>query len=323
MQVEDAYVSTLEESVQSLVESQSPSDIFKILLTGSQSAAPRGTIFLIRQGMIKGWGSIGYDENVARAQRAFRTASDQGWLGELVSDPDGAIRIRSGGGNPDFGQAAPSDSAAMTVRVRGRSIAVLMIERSAGEGLWLPNALSLLVTVAQLRLELDLALRKLKSGPPVAGPDTGATKPDSGPVHEPVEESVAPAVGAGPAAEQTNAPSAETVQLESIDLPAEEPVTEVDVVAEVAEEDAELAAARRFARLVATDIRLYNEDAVIAGRQEKDLADRLADQLSRGKTTFLQRHGSMGSAAIEILHQAYVEVLAAGEEEILPVSVLD
>jgi len=320
MQLETSYVSALEECVQSLVESQSPSDIFKILLKGSQSAAPRGSIFLVRQGIIKGWGSIGYDESVARAQRTFRTASDQGWLGELVGDPDGTIRVRTSGGNPDFGQAAPSDSAAIAVRVRGRTIAVLMTEKSAGETLWLPSALSMLVAVAQLRLELDLALRKLKSRAP-------APAPDPAPLPAGIEAGEVP-VESTPAASEPKAidpvPSAETVQFESIDLePVESTATEVDEVPEVAAEDREVVAARRFAKLVATDIQLYNEDAVITGRQEKDLADRLADQLSRGKETFLKRHGAMGAAAVEILHQAFVEVLAAGDEEILPVSVFE
>ena len=52
MQLETPYVSTLEECVQSLVESQSPSDIFKILLKGSQCAAPRGALFLDRKSVV-------------------------------------------------------------------------------------------------------------------------------------------------------------------------------------------------------------------------------------------------------------------------------
>jgi len=294
MQLETSHVNAVEECVQSLVDSQSPSDIFKALLKGSQSAAPRGAIFLVRQGILKGWGSIGYDEDVARAQRTYRTDADQGWLGELVKDPDGAIRVRSSGGNPDFGQAAPSDSAGIAVRVRGRTIAVLMAERSSGETLWLPSTLGTLVAVAQLRLELDLALRKLKSGAPSIGPAS------------PPEGDVA---GTEPIVDST--------------LVEPATATEIDEVPEAAKEDAEVVVARRFAKLVATDIRLYNEDAVLQGRQDKDLADRLADQLGRGKETFLKRHGSMGSAAIEILHEAFVEVLAGGDAELLPVSILD
>lgn len=319
MQLETSYVSTLEECVQSLVESQSPSDIFKILLKGSQCAAPRGAIFLVRQGIIKGWSSIGYDENVARAQRAYRTAADQGWLGELVSDPDGTIRIRSSGGNPDFGQAASSDSAAIAVRVKGRTIAVLIAERSAGETMWLPSALSMFVAVAQLRLELDLALRKLRSGarPAAPAPASADSVESTGPV-----VMGSPATGKPEAVEP--AATAETVQIVSPDFDLEASTsTEIDEVRETADEDAEVAVARRFAKLVATDIRLYNEDAVMLGRREKDLVDRLGDQIGRGKATFLKRHGAMGSAALEILHDAFVDVLAGGDEELLPVSVLD
>jgi hypothetical protein len=307
MQVGTSYVSTLEKCVQSLVESRSPSDIFKTLLRGSQCAAPRGAIFLVRQNTVKGWGSIGYDEPVAKAQRAFRTGAEHGWLGELIGDPVGEIRVRRAGGDPDFGQAAPSDSAAIAVRVKGRTIAVLMTERSADESPWLPDTLSLLVAVAQLRLELDLALRKLKTA--TAGP-------------QPVVPSMEP-LPAPPAVSQ--AISAGSVGPVLIDTPPrpQEGTAEIEALSEVAEENAEIIAARRFAKLVATDIRLYNEEAVMLGRREHDLADRLGDQLGRGRETFLKRHGGMGSAALEILHDAFVEVLAGGDSELLPVSVLD
>jgi hypothetical protein len=83
-------------------------------------------------------------------------------------------------------------------------------------------------------------------------------------------------------------------------------------------DDPSLEAARRFARLVATDIRLYNEEAVVTGRRQRDLADRLADPLGRGKDAFLKRHGALGPTAVEILRAAYVEVLAAGDDSLLP-----
>jgi hypothetical protein len=312
MQLEASYVTALEQCVQSLVESRSPSDIFKILLKGSQSAAPRGAVFLVRQGAIKGWGSIGYDENVARTQRSYRSDTSSGWLGELVSDPGAGIQIRASGGDPDFGQGAPSDSAAIAVRVKGRTIAVLTVERSASETLWVPEGLQLIVAVAQLRLELDLALRKLKGGPPAVA---AAPAPAVEPVVEPAAstEAVTPSVVDPP-------PQVEV----ALEFDAEEQsTTEVVEVSEPGAEDAELAAAKRFAKLVATDIRLYNEEAVMSGRRDGDLADRLGEQIRRGKDTFMKRHAAMGSAAAKVLHGAFVEVLAAGDEDLLPESVLD
>ena len=85
----------------------------------------------------------------------------------------------------------------------------------------------------------------------------------------------------------------------------------------------QLEAAKRFAKLVATDIRLYNEEAVVLGRQNGDLSDRLGDSLARGKETFLRRHGELGPTALELLHEAYVQVLAAGDSSLIPSSVLD
>lgn len=88
-------------------------------------------------------------------------------------------------------------------------------------------------------------------------------------------------------------------------------------------DDAQLDAARRFARLVATDIRLYNEEAVMQGRKNGDLVQRLNEHIHRGKETFLQRHSGLGSQGIEILHDAYVQVLAGGDGELLPSSALE
>ena len=81
--------------------------------------------------------------------------------------------------------------------------------------------------------------------------------------------------------------------------------------------------ARRYARLVATDIRLYNEDAVMLGRRNGDLSDRIGEHLGRGKETFLRRHGDLGEAGLELLHEAYVQVLAGGDGALIPTSVLE
>ena len=82
-----------------------------------------------------------------------------------------------------------------------------------------------------------------------------------------------------------------------------------------ADSDPGLDAARRYARLVATDIRLYNEEAVTLGRRNGDLVKRLEEHLGRGKETFLRRHGDLGPTAIELLRDAYVQVLAGGDAD--------
>jgi hypothetical protein len=154
-----------------------------------------------------------------------------------------------------------------------------------------------LIRVAQLRLDLDLLRRKVE-GAAAAAPKP-AEKPEPAAQQE-VAEANSPAetdppTGLSPAP-APEAPGADEKQLE---------------------------AARRYARLVATDIRLYNEEAVMLGRRHGDLVARLGDHLDRGKETFLRRHGSLGPAGLRILHEAYVQVLAAGNEQLMPAAVLD
>jgi hypothetical protein len=81
--------------------------------------------------------------------------------------------------------------------------------------------------------------------------------------------------------------------------------------------------ARRFARLVATDIRLYNEEAVVLGRRNRDLFRRLEEQIERGREAFDRRFPDLGMPGRAVLHEAYVEILAGGDADLLPVPTAD
>jgi len=190
---------------------------------------------------------------------------------------------------PDFGQPAPSESKELTVTVKGRPIALLLAERPREAEPWFPHVLNLLVHVAQLRLELTLVAKKLAGAGETASAPVVAAQPA-------VPAGVPESSGLSPADDETPAAASAGPELE---------------------------AAGRFARLVATDIRLYNEESVVLGRRNGDLADRLGDQLTRGKDTFMRRHGDLGPTGLRILHEAYVQVLAGGEGSLLPASVVE
>jgi len=279
----EGFVDNLDRQVRMLSEAASPSDVFKALLEGALLGAPRASIFLVRQGQLKGWGCIGYSNEAARMQRSFTAASETTWLDALVRKDAAVLEQSMAGVGPDFGQQPASQAVAHALRLKDRPIAVLMAERSSGEEPWQPPLIQALVRVALMRLDLDLLRRKLggpRSEPARATvplPGSGARTPDAG------------ASGASKAA---------------------------------APDDGEFDAARRYARLVATDIRLYNEEAVVQGRRNGDLVGRLGQQLKRGRETFTARHGDLGPAALEILRDAYVEVLAGGNAGLIPLSEL-
>jgi hypothetical protein len=278
----------LEADVRAVAASGSPAEIFKILHQASTKAAPRAALFLVRKGQVVGWGSAGYPASLAQRQRSHSSPLTADWTA------DGGR-----GAAPDFGQGRPAESLALAVRVKGKPIALVVAERAAGETPWHPQALEVLATVARLRLELDLALRRLEGLAAPEQPAAGVSPATSMAVARP-----APASASAPA-------------------PTTSPAAEVVVATAAPSETPELSAARRFARLVATDIRLYNEEAVALGRRNGDLTRRLGEQLDRGKETFMRRHGGLGPAGLELLHEAYVQVLAAGDEKLLPATVLD
>ena len=234
--------------IRAMSRTESPAELFKALRDACRLVAPRGSVFLVRQGKIRGWSAFGYDPVVLESQRGFSCAMEDGWLGALVSAPDVTFAPRTGDvAGPDFGQLPAAEAVGSVVRIQGKPVALLVAERDADESPWHPEASGLLATVAQLRLELDLALRKLQ----------GSQAPQPG---VQAEEKAEP--GPGPA------PGATPVAAEATGLaPAPE---------EQAQEPPELEAARRYARLVATDIRLYNEEAVVLGRRNGDLDRRLA-----------------------------------------------
>jgi len=284
-------VDGLERQARALSTATNPSEVFRGLLEGARLAAPRAAIFLVRKDLIKGWGSVGYSPEASQRQRAHSQAANAGWLGRLAASRDVPLEQREGGGlDPEFGQPAASDAVALPVRVKGRTIALVLAERSTDEEPWFPPALALLVHVARLRLDLDLALRKLQtvSGEPAKGGRTPQVKAAADAPGRPRDDSksLSPVEDA-----RSSAPAGDSPELE---------------------------AARRFARLVATDIRLYNEEAVATGRRERDLTRRLADPLARGRETFRGRFGELGPVGCQLLHDAFVEVLAGGDAELLP-----
>jgi len=289
----------LDRQVHAMSRTSSPAEVFKVLREAAKLAAPRGAVFTVRQGRLRGWSGFGYGADVLHAQRNWKELPQAGgWLSQVLAERDQVLVYRDGGGEPSFGQGPADEAAGSTIRISHQPIALLVVERSAGEEPWHPEALGLLVTVAQLRLELDLALRRLQDSEPQAAA---------------VSERIQPA---------TASPAAPIPHSEKTDPVARE-VTELELLAEQPpREDATLEAARRYAKLVATDIRLYNEEAVVLGRRNGDLVRRLEEHLGRGKETFLRRHGDLGPTGIELLHEAYVQVLAGGDSNLIPPTLL-
>jgi hypothetical protein len=290
----------LERRVASLAEAVQPAEVFRRLLDATRLFAPRSAVFLLREGCWKGWGASGYERSASERLRQLRISAADGPLDRLARPEwaEGGMVALPGEAFPDFGQPPAVDTRGVPLRAGTRTIGFLVAQRGAGEEPWFPSALGILVTAARLRLELDLTLRKLH---------TAATLP---PAERPAGVA-APSVASGPEAPAVSMAPAETSIAPWLEQPPTPP------------EGQRREEARRFARLVATDIRLYNEEAVVLGRRNRDLFRRLAEQIERGREAFDRRFPDLGVPGIAVLHEAYVEILAGGDADLLPVPSAD
>ena len=167
------------------------------------------------------------------------------------------------------------------------------------------------------------------------------------PAEAPAEEEPAePEVAAGPEFELAEVAPPEEEEVELV-LPTDEPAgeepaeeeAEIEIVAEepaapepaapvVELEGYDLSGfgdeereahekAIRFARLLVSEIKLYNEDAVRLGRENKDLKNRLQDDIERSRSLYNERIPEDVRSHRDYLRGELVRQLAEGDESLL------
>ena len=85
----------------------------------------------------------------------------------------------------------------------------------------------------------------------------------------------------------------------------------------VPEEERKHEEARRFARLLVSEIRLYNEQAVQAGKIARDIYQRLKDDIDRSREMYDQRVPADVRGSSNYFHDELVRILADGEADAL------
>lgn len=284
MRVPHPDLDALQFGVAALSRAATPQEIFRQLLEIGALGAPRVAMLVWRGRSLRGWGCHGYPAEAASRLRALSVASAETWLARTLDSDEVVMRSPDQHG-PDFGQPQAVEAWGFPIRAGTHTVAVLLAERAGEDPLVNHAVLGIITTVAKLRLEVDLAWRRSR------GSDADTTlydRPQTGRPSRPAPIPATVQVGLAPAID-----------------PTEEP------------DQARRREARTFARLVATDIRLYNEEAVMLGRRHRDLAHRLREHLEKGKESFRRRFPDLGDDGLLLLDDAYVQVLAAGDPALL------
>jgi hypothetical protein len=245
-----------------------------------------------------------------------------------------------------FGPVAPEVVFAIPLVVRDKAVAVLYADSGMGSTYHVDeHALKIVTTVVSLTVELSSARAKLGVKPVESAPITQAAPEKVSEVHEPqkpwTETKIAPPVVTWPkeepAPEQITSPPPQPVetieeatppppshtmarptevaapQVEA--KPHREPPAYAPVSLEILGEDEQKLHndARRFARLLVSEIKLYNEQKVHAGRRDKNLYVLLRDDIDKSREMYDKRVSPDVSAKVDYFYDELVKILAENQ----------
>jgi hypothetical protein len=82
-------------------------------------------------------------------------------------------------------------------------------------------------------------------------------------------------------------------------------------------DEEDVAGARRYARLLVSEIKLYHEDSIAAGRRDRDLGSRLGGEIARARVLYEQRVPPHVRARAPYFDDELVRTLADGDASLL------
>jgi hypothetical protein len=338
-----ASTDVLNAAINSILDSTTQVDILGSLLDGVSQFAERAALFVIRAGAATGWRAVGLEHNdgikavtldlsFGLAARAYR---DHVPAAGSAAEFDAQF-------NSTYG--APAEGSVgllLPLVIRDKVAALVYADGGMSlDGKLDPSALEALVHSAGMWLEIMGARKGAAAAPaaPAAGTDTdrhlakytesAAPAEEMAPARvqeEPPAEPAPPVYAAGQPGEATEpafahvavATMAEPVsEPEPVPVHATQPIPAV--ISGLSPEEEELhKKARRFAKLLVDEIKLYNQAKLAEGRQNRDIYARLRDDIEKSRATYDKRYGATSAAGGNYFGQELVRILANDDPSLL------
>jgi hypothetical protein len=309
----------LNSAVLAVQNSTSQAEILNTLLESASGFCGRVALFVLRGSSAVGWKARGFAENDFVKHLSCDPSS--GLAGRAVKDrmPVSAAATEF---SPELVKAAgnPVDGNALVLPllVREKVPALMYADRGSGPAGQLDSsALELLVRCTGLWLETVAARR---AGGGAAIPDAPIV-----PAERVVEKPLAVAHVPEPPVMPAERVSESAASLTGTTTAAPEPAAAAKpmapsitpAIAPAASDDEVHKRAKRFAKLLVDEIRLYNQSKVAEGRKKRDLYDRLKEDIDKSRATYEKRYGSTAAASANYFDQELVRILADNDAALL------
>jgi len=299
-------------------------EILRALLDSVAQHAGRTALFVIKGGAATGWQGRGFEDNdgvkdfALDATRGLpeRVLQEKAPFSGQVLDMDPRFIDR-------FGGPADDHIVMLPLLLKDKVAAILYADCGLDQNRLDTASVELLVVSTSAWLEL-VSLRK-------QAPREAAPYADSAPTATAMQASTSfndPFAGHSPrhtasASAAYEAPVAEPAHAEVVSAAAAaagvDPAGSVGHAAPaLSEEDADVhRKAQRFARLLVDEIKLYNQAKVAEGRKNKDLYDRLKEDIDKSRATFKKRYGTTVAANVDYLQAEIVRSLAEDDISVM------
>jgi hypothetical protein len=312
-------------------------EILRALLDNTVRYSGRGALFVVKAGAATGWQGRGFTQDGDDSIKDFA-------LNVTTGVPEQAMRSRMpfSGATRDidpefvskFGAPANDQLLVLPLLLKEKVAALVYADAGVeGGGKLDAAAVELLVLATSAWLEVAslrkqaLKEEKEESGEP-AGERTETVPPPqvhAAPAHSDPFAAHAPKHVA-PVHEPVAAPPVEVEQ--PVVVAPGEPVVSAaaaaaaapatDAFANLSPEDADVhRKAHRFARLLVDEIKLYNQVKVSEGRKNKDLYDRLKEDIEKSRATYQKRYGNTAAGGADYFSQELVRSLAEDDTSIM------
>ncbi len=329
------------ETARALDQAATQVDVLHRFLDECRRYSSRAALLVARGGSIGAWKAVGFsshggDDDAVR--QISMPLAPGGLLSRVMTGT--ALRLPASNEISTLLRALKvSEAVAIPMVVREKISGALYADVLLGEEeIFDPDALGMLTFLAGLVVD-RLAARKLKPAPalrtpePVQKPEPAGMwigEPASAPAAEELPESIdmdsaperpAAPTPPGPAPHFREEPEPSEPALE---IPPAPPVPVPEPAARSlggplaqAPGDERREEARRFARLLVSEIKLYNERAVLEGRESGNLYQRLREDIDRSRQMYDDRIPEDVRSATNFFHEELVRILADGRPEAL------
>jgi hypothetical protein len=314
--------SNLVPAVASIHAGTTQKEILRALLDAGCSYGSRVALFVVKAGAANGWQGRGFggedavkdfplDMTSGPAAHAYhnRTAAPAN-----IAEMDHRFVEQFGG---------PANEQILVLPlVLKDKVAALLYADGGADGVLDGPSLEVLVLATSAWLEV-VSLRKQAQRdfgdaaasverPPAPAPvQTVTSFSDPFAAHTP--KHTAPAPAPEPAAEVV-----EVAAHAAAASAASAPATAADPFAGMSPDDADThRKAQRFARLLVDEIKLYNQAKVAEGRRNRDLYDRLKEDIEKSRSTFQKRYGNTAAASGDYFQKEVVRSLAEDDYSVM------